>query len=292
MFKRSPLKNNYLQKYVKEELGKEVHLVIDVKTRWNSMVAMIQNFLKIKTSIKKTLIDLDCSNIWEEKHVAVLETLLDVLRPIKDAVEALSRRDMNLLVADVVVNTLYEQLLLNSHAISQQMAEAIQIRITERRNVTMLSLIKYLKSPDSLDSDLPKKTLKSYAQELYSRLFQQSGSEITSFSSEDEVIGTQVDSSFENKLKTAIENAKAPPKTFNGYQKNFLQKELALFEFSKSRTKNLDDLYNSVLTIKPTSVECERVFSIAGNFSTKIRNRTSNELLNALVILKTHFLNE
>ena len=59
IFRSSPTKNDkVLQKYVKEEFGKELSLALDSKTRWNSLVSMIQSFVKLKYCIKKSLIDL------------------------------------------------------------------------------------------------------------------------------------------------------------------------------------------------------------------------------------------
>src|SRR5262249_19135821 len=52
LFRKSPTKNDLLQKYVKEEFGKEVHL-IDVKTRWNSLYLMLQRFYELKSCILK-----------------------------------------------------------------------------------------------------------------------------------------------------------------------------------------------------------------------------------------------
>ena len=41
MFRRSPTKNNILQKHVKDELNKELSLIRDTKTRWSSMLIML-----------------------------------------------------------------------------------------------------------------------------------------------------------------------------------------------------------------------------------------------------------
>lgn len=141
MFKKSPLKTACLEKYVKEELGKEVHLTLDVRTRWNSMVGMIESFLKTKNSIKKALIDFSSTDLWIEEHIPLLEVLIEVLNPIKDAVEALSRRDSNLLIADVIMNTLYEQLLSTNSSLSRKMVDTIKNKINDRRDNNMLSLI-------------------------------------------------------------------------------------------------------------------------------------------------------
>ena len=48
--------------------------------------------------------------------------------------------------------------------------------------------------------------------------------------------------------------------------------------------------YNALLTIQATSTITERVFSVAGIFKTKIRNRMQSKNLNILVFLKYYFL--
>jgi hypothetical protein len=50
MFRRSPLKNEVLQNHVKVDHGKELQLFLDTKTRWNSLVAMLERFELLKTS--------------------------------------------------------------------------------------------------------------------------------------------------------------------------------------------------------------------------------------------------
>ena len=40
-----------------------------------------------------------------------------------------------------------------------------------------------------------------------------------------------------------------------------INKEMLLFEATKKRPENLENLYRSLLTITPTSVEAERAFS-------------------------------
>jgi hypothetical protein len=69
-----------------------------------------------------------------------------------------------------------------------------------------------------------------------------------------------------------------------------LQKEFNLFETSGVRTPNLDMPLSVLRTIKPTSTASERVFSVAGNFKTKIRSRMKFRVLNALFFFKYCFL--
>ena len=70
-----------------------------------------------------------------------------------------------------------------------------------------------------------------------------------------------------------------------------LDKELKMIEGNLGkRTNNLEQLYQALITIKPTSVDCERVFSVAGNFCTKIRSKLGAETLSNLVFLKYYFM--
>ena len=69
-----------------------------------------------------------------------------------------------------------------------------------------------------------------------------------------------------------------------------LRAEFSLFEATHKRTKNLDLLFDALKTIKPSSVPSERVFSIAGNFVSKIRTRPSHRSVDILCFLKSYFL--
>ena len=69
----------------------------------------------------------------------------------------------------------------------------------------------------------------------------------------------------------------------------WLKSEFTLFRNSGQRTENLQKLYNAILSIKPTSTDAERVFSVCTNFCTKLRSRLSDKSLNALVFLKYYY---
>ena len=68
-----------------------------------------------------------------------------------------------------------------------------------------------------------------------------------------------------------------------------LKEDFKLFQATKKRSEYLENLFNAVMTAKPTSVESERSFSVGGGFATKIRSRLSDKSLSALVMLKMYF---
>lgn len=92
-FKRSPTKNDViLQKYVKCEHGKELSLLLDCKTRWNSLLTMLERFVLLKSSIQKALIDLSHPICLNDNDFALMIEIIDVLAPVKLTLEALSPR--------------------------------------------------------------------------------------------------------------------------------------------------------------------------------------------------------
>lgn len=68
-----------------------------------------------------------------------------------------------------------------------------------------------------------------------------------------------------------------------------LKKEISLFEGEGVRGKYLQQIYDLLLTIRPTSVESERAFSAAGVILSKFRCRLDDKTLDALCFLRGHF---
>ena len=71
---------------------------------------------------------------------------------------------------------------------------------------------------------------------------------------------------------------------------SFIDKEFNVFAATEVRTPNLELLYNTLLTIPPTSVEAERAFSAAELFITKLRSRLSDNSIDALCFLRTYYI--
>lgn len=117
LFKRSPVKNNVLQNYIKEAHGKELNLLLDCRTRWSSLCNMIEHFCRVNCSIQKALIDLGMQHLFIANDLIIVEQLLNVLKPVKLPVEALSRRDVNLLTSEGVLKFLFETLEKKNHTL-------------------------------------------------------------------------------------------------------------------------------------------------------------------------------
>ena len=97
MFRKSPLKNNILQGNVQQEHGKSLHLLLDSKTRGNSLLAILERFIKIRSSVSKALIDCnkDMDNFdLDKQEVAVIRDIVASLEPLKVGAEKLGNRGL------------------------------------------------------------------------------------------------------------------------------------------------------------------------------------------------------
>ena len=77
----------------------------------------------------------------------------------------------------------------------------------------------------------------------------------------------------------------------NNVSSRVVQKEMMLYKITKRRPNNLliEKLYAALKTIKPTSVEAERVFSAFGYFVSKIRNCLNDVTIDALLFLRYYY---
>ena len=106
----------------------------------------------------------------------------------------------------------------------------------------------------------------------------------TSMSSESS-FSDDLDAFLDSSLPRASRNA---PVSFN----LIIKKEMTLFQATNNRPKNLENLYQSLLTIRPSSVEAERAFSALGLFSTRLRTRLSDDCLDGLVFMRQHYMQQ
>jgi hypothetical protein len=103
---------------------------------------------------------------------------------------------------------------------------------------------------------------------------------------------SKTDLTLKEKLQNEIENSM---KTINPevYKESDLSKiikqEMNLHEASSTRGYNLENTYNNLLTIPPTSIEPERAFSASSYLCNKLRSTLSDETLDALLFLRFYF---
>jgi hypothetical protein len=297
-FKRSPLKNEtVLQKYVKVEHGKELSLLLDCKTRWNSLSTMLERFSLLKTSIQKALIDLNHPVRSEDPDFDLLTKIVDVLTPIKLTLEALCRRDANLCTTDAALEFLLKQLSSKKSALANKMKTSLVERIKQRRSIALSGVLNYLQNPrrDELLSNLEGiKQIKSIVERLSSQDKNETKEEERSGSQTDDETKQHTQLTLKEKLQLDIDKSMESPdpevRNESGLV-NSIRREMNLFENGGVRGYHLELAYKYLLSIPPTSVEPEQVFSAAAYVGNKLRSRLGNETLDALIFLRMYFRN-
>ena len=98
VFRKSLLKNDACRRTLHNINMHEKQLTLDVKTRWNSMVRMVDSYLKIRPRVSKVLIDIHEQHlVFIIDEVTILQSVLDNLKPIELVVHKLNEARSSLL---------------------------------------------------------------------------------------------------------------------------------------------------------------------------------------------------
>lgn len=254
---------------------------------------MVERFLSLSDAIKEAIVDLKQGDLLKSIDMQLLKTLQKSLSPLKMAVETLERKDANLLKAESVIFFVLDKLQKINSGISNRLYDAFKSRTIVRRNIGAVSALKYLTQPSKYKEllknahglpYLSKKDVISYLEKLSERLFtvqaapigaQSSGSSLSNKSDSDSTA-----------LEKLLREADHEPEKAS----SDIRSEIKVFEGIGKRTSRLELIFNCLKTIKPTSTDSERCFSVSGDFCTKKRTRLTDNSLNSLVILKYYFL--
>ena len=314
LFRRSAVKNDdYLQKYVKQDnKGEELNLLLDSKTRWSSLLIMIERFVRIAKSVRLALLELGSDIMFFDDEITSLKQLIKILEPAKYAVDALCRRDATLLTAERINGVVFGRLKKfiaqnpNNNAVATQFLHSLEARIDERRNDNLVHLMEYLNDPsyfkkirtDQFGQTPKRNKVLDLATELIERMFSNDMSleiladddnpddpqEVTEITEHEQSIQEEIDEA----ISTVSGGTTSEP-TECSVTKKLIKKEFEVYEESKNRTENLNRLRAALNCIQPTSVESERAFSAAGLFLTKLRTRLKPSTTNALCFLRHYF---
>lgn len=297
LFKRSPVKNGLLQRAVIETHGKELSLLLDSKTRWNSIIPMVKRYVTLKNEVAGTLTQLNKAELTlTENEVSNLIEIINVLEPVEILVNELSRRSTNLLAADVSIEFTLRHLRSLKTDISSRMVTALKERLGgPRRNNSLVSLIKYLYNSNVhsiKNDDFFKMATKSDIAATCLKILSKSQNDEESSDSEDLEEETQQpeEMDYKKQMQKSIANYLSTTKQNNLKTLSIaaIKRDMNYYEANHSLPNNLSILKNLLSSVPPTSIEPERTFSLTDFFITKRRCRLSDASINALIFLKTN----
>lgn len=174
VFRRSPVKNDsILQKYVKEDHGKEITLLLDCPTRWNSLLSMLSRFSLLRTSIQKAMIDMKTPQMVTDADFMLVDEIIAALEPVALMVQMPSRQDVNLLSAEAALQFCLVTLRKQQYELGKAMAMALHTRVSERYGIHS-NILRYLHIGDATsqfsERDMSSLAMRKYMLRLLNRL--------------------------------------------------------------------------------------------------------------------------
>ena len=323
IFKQSPTKNDaILQPYVKREFGKDISLVLDCCTRWSSLYDMLSRFLKLRSAVQKALIDLNESVQVQltDGDFTVIQEVASALEPLQLAVKALCRRDTNLVGAEAALSFCLVELQKQRSELAKTLAMSVEKRVTERRSLHA-GVMQYLHCPTAranateLMSAPCNAVIKKFVHQLFKRLQQNTDTDsdtsqtsaANANTSAQDSAATDVADDDTNSSKTlqqqleaaimqstSVTSALIPASNAAAADRTLLtsiKAEMSVYESTGQRGRCLNEVYNYLLTVPPTSVEAERAFSAAGLLCTKLRSKLDDKTVDTLCFLRTYYKN-
>jgi len=126
---------------------------------------MLSIFLELRNSVQKSLIDLKMSAQITDADFQVVDELVSTLEPVALAVQALSRRDTNLISSEAAIQFCIVQLQKRSSELAKTMADSLLSRM-KHRCVVHSGILHYLHNgSDESSSDFntaPSSTIRKF----------------------------------------------------------------------------------------------------------------------------------
>ena len=146
-YRKSPILREELEKRVSDaNLEKYRSLKLDVKTRWNSLVEMISDYLKVHDVVSDHLRELKFAyQVISTSELALLKELEESLLPVKRIGEELAKREINILKADLAMGFLIDSLQKKpENSFARSLADSLHKYYQKRRLTHILQLMHHL----------------------------------------------------------------------------------------------------------------------------------------------------
>ena len=284
-FQNSPTRREvFLEKHVqKDKNGKTLGPVTDVKTRWSSTFHMLERFCVIQKGLEMALMEAKSNIRFSVSEINDIKDLMKSLRCVSVALEKIGARSANLLLADSMISFVLNELERYGE-MGRSLFMAILKRVNQRRSVAS-SALQLLQN--------------NFSNKLHPQLIVHSDEDIDQFilSTWNRIKGDDSFNSHESPIifeedreddledsmeKRASQYAEEPSNKTQPLVDATIEAELYELRMLQRRGPKCEELLTYLSSIQPTSVECERSFSVAGRMCNKINSSLGDEAIFAL----------
>lgn len=221
----------------------------------------LQRFLQIETQIKKVFLDEKIPFELTDHDKIVAKNLIHVLEPVEKAVKELSKKEINIVHADIILSDLTNSLKKSNNEFSEMLVENLMTRITSRRS-------KYSDIAFFLARNVNKEKNIFYVEPTKYEVIEL----LHDFESDHIIQTDNRDDDF-----------------FTVSQTNNVEIQLQLFLETGIQQKTIKSLITSLTSIAPTSTECERVFSTSGRLLVPFRQSLKDDIINDIILINKFY---
>ena len=141
--RKSAVKSDFLRAKCEESGEKFTSLILDCRTRWNSLADMLGRYIKLQDVVLEEY-DYPQQQQLTRRERDIVKQVSDGLHVIKIAASYLSNRNMNLIAADTVMTETIGALIDQNTDFTTQLAESLQTRYDQRKLSKPLELLYHL----------------------------------------------------------------------------------------------------------------------------------------------------
>lgn len=291
-FRKSPVRNDQLQDRIEEDYSKAKSLIKDCPTRWSSLNQMLTRFYDLREHVDLCihfLLKNDKSYLMSDEEYELINVLISTLTPVEQCVNALCRQSCSLYDAHLAIEVVLEELSLLSNPIAKELKKLIiekqQTRFSDLyylqlylEDMSLINNPKYFKSMPSKEKlfEIMGQVLKKpIDKDIFTTDYSQSGSSNQS----------STEMSFQEKVTAKKQKTNYLDQT----PESQIANEIFIYDQTGVLGKYLTTILQCTQTVRPTTTDCERAFSVAGYFCSKLRVKLSEESLSNLCFLKSYF---
>lgn len=272
-FRESPKNRRFLRKYT------ELSVPIDCKTRWTSLNQMLARFIKIFDQLQKACIDAKIKFDVSLGEKQILESLIHCLDKVTEAINTLSNRKANLNTCDLAISKLLQGLDERETDMCKEFKSSILQRYLSRRT-KYSDFLSYLLQHNVDQSDNLFKPTQQIDFDELEQLYLDLG--LTFEQEENDV--EEVDDAIDASMNIDLSSKKKRPKKGLTFAEM-----IRSYEATGELPTRLQEFAEALMTIRPTSTETERTFSLAKLILAPLRNRMKIDMASDIVVLNRFY---
>lgn len=247
-FYRQPKRHDELQKIVFDSEKKEILPEIDVPTRWNSILPMLRKFIVLFKYMRIHHANINKDFIPNNHYVVLSEKIVSIMSEIEKCMKTIGRESSNLMVADIAISNLVTTLSQMNLDLADKMKELVIKRVNERRSVLS----------DILWECSEMETIQAGQNLFFTKPTNEDLEAVSNFVKTKSLISADVDL-----IEVAL-NAK-----------KFLPNKI-----------DKDAIVENIINIKPSSITCERAFSVCSRIMVPMRGRLSSKHFHKILFMQ------